>query len=186
MKKKGVRVMVGLVLVCLLIGMLGVYSASGCTKIGLTGRLNGQGGLRIDIQSGFWGELLFDYTAYTYEDTYKNTYLSFQPSVLYRFEESSDTSLYVGIGYLFSTNTYENWFSDLYRESGVRLLVGMEHFLNEKFSFDVRVTACFNTWNDTWDSWVDQGTYAAVYVDVGVSIYHIVRSPQDAERQPSS
>jgi len=176
--------MVGLVLVCLLIGILGVYSASGSTEIGLTYRLNDWGGVKIDTQSGFGGELLFNYSDYTYEDG-KDTYLSFQPSLLYRLKGSSDTSLYVGIGYLSFTNTYENWISALYRESGFRLLVGMEHFLSEKFSFDLRVTACFNTWNDTWGSWVDQGTYAAVYVDMGVSIY-IVRSPQDAEKQPSS
>ncbi len=185
MKRKGVRVMVGVVLVCLLIGILGVYSASGSTKIGLTYRLNDGGGVKIDTQYGFGGELLFDYADYIYEDS-KDTYLSFQPSLLYRFEGSSDTSLYVGIGYLSSTNTYENWFSGLYRESGIRLLVGMEHFLSEKFSFDLRVTACFNTWNDTWGSWEDQGTDTTIYVDMGVSIYHIVRSPQDAERQPSS
>jgi len=171
MKKKGVRVMVGLVLVCLLIGILGVYSASGSTKIGITYRLNDRGGVRIDTQSGFGGELLLYYSDYTYEDYYRRTDLDFQPSLLYRFKGSSDTSPYVGIGYLSSTDTHENWSTEVWRQSGFRLLVGLEHFFSEKFSFNVRVTACFNTWNDTWDSWVDQGTDAAVYVDLGVSIY---------------
>jgi len=169
MKKKGVRVMVGLVLVCLLTGILGVYSASGRTEIGLTYRLNDRGGVKIDTQSGFGGELLFSYSDYTYEDG-KSTYLSFQPSLLYRFKSSSDTSPYVGIGYLSSTNTY-SWASGLFRESGFRLLVGMEHFFSEKFSFDLRVTASFDTWNDIWDSWEEQGTDTAIYVDLGVSIY---------------
>jgi len=169
MKKKGIRVMVGLVLVCLLIGILGVYSASGRTEIGLTYRLNNRGGVKIDTQSGFGGELLLYYSDYTYDDS-KNTYLSFQPSLLYRFKGSSDTSPYAGIGYLSSTNTY-SWASGLFRESGFRLLVGLEHFFSEKFSVDLRATAYFNTWNDTWGSWVDQGTDAGIYVDLGVSIY---------------
>jgi len=184
MKKKGIRVMVGLVLVCLLIGILGVYSASGSTEIGLTYRLNDWGGVKIDTQSGFGGELLLNYSDYTYEDYYRSTYLSFQPSLLYRFKGSSDTSPYVGIGYFSSTNTYENWGTEVWRQSGFRLLVGLEHFFNEKFSVDLRVTACFDTWNDTWDSWEDYGTDAGIYVDLGVSIY--CRFPQDVERQPSS
>jgi len=171
MKKKRVRVMVGLVLVCLLIGMLGVYSASGCTKVGFTYRLNDWGGVKIDTQSGFGGELLFNYEDYIYEDYYRSTYLDFQSSLLYRFKGSSDTSLYVGIGYLSSTNTYENWGTEVWRQSGFRLLVGMEHFFNEKFSVDLRATAYFNAWNETWDSWEDQGTRNGIYVDLGVSIY---------------
>jgi len=170
MKRKGVRVMVGFILVCLLTGILGVYSASGRTEIGLTYRLNDRGGLKIDTQSGFGGELLLDYSDYAYEDGSKSTYLSFQPSVLYRFKCSSDTSPYVGIGYLFRTDTY-SWSSGLYRESGFHLLVGMEHFFSEKFSVDLRATACFNTWNDIWSSWEEQGTDTAIYVDLGVSIY---------------
>ena len=171
MKKKGIRVMVGLVLVCLLIGMLGVYSASGSTKIGLTYRLNDWGGVKIDTQSGFGGELLFSYGDYTYEDD-KDTYLDFQPSLLYRFKGSLDTSLYVGIGYLSSTNTY-SWASTLSRdsESGFRLLLGIEHFFSEKFSVDLRATAYFNTWNEIWYSWEEHGTYTGIYVDLGVSIY---------------
>ena len=169
MKKKGVRVMVGFILVCLLIGILGVYSASGSTEIGLTYRLNDWGGVKIDTQSGFGGELLLDYSDYTYEDG-KDTYLSFQPSLLYRFEGSSDTSPYVGIGYLSYTNTYENWFSGLSRESGFALLVGLEHFFSEKFSVDLRVTAYLNAWEET-GYWEDQGTRTIIYVDLGVSIY---------------
>ncbi len=171
MKKMGVRVMVWLVLVCLLTGMLGVYSASGGTKIGLTCRLNDWGGLKIDTQSGFGGELLFDYSNYTYEDV-RDAYLSFQPSVLYRFKGSSDTSPYVGIGYLSYTNTYEDWVSGIFRESGPRIFVGMERFFSEKFSFDLRATAVFNTWNDRWgSSSEEQGTYTAIWVDMGVFIY---------------
>jgi len=170
MKRKGERVMVGLVLVCLLTGMLGVYSASGRTKIGLTYRVNDWGGLKIETQSGFGGELLLNYADYTYEDS-KDTYLSFQPSVFYRFKGSSDTSPYVGIGYVSFTNTYENWTSALFKESGVALLVGLEHFFSEKLSVDLRATAYFNAWKDIWDSWEEQGTYTGVYVDLGVSIY---------------
>ena len=167
MKKKRVRAMVGLVLVCLLTGMLGVYSSAGCSGIGLTYRVNDWGGLKFETQSGFGGELLLNYRDYTYEDS-KDTYLSFQPSVLYRFKGSSDTSPYVGIGYFSFTNNWDNGFI---RESGFALLVGMEHFLSEKFSFDLRATACFNTWNDTWGSWEEQGTYTSIYIDMGVSIY---------------
>jgi len=170
MKKKGIRVMVGVVLVCLLIGILGVYSASGSTEIGLTYRLNDWGGVKIDTQSGFGGELLFNYSDHTYEDG-KSTYLSFQPSLLYRFKGSSDTSPYVGIGYLFSTNTYENWGTEVWQESGFRLLLGIEHFFSENFSFDLRASAYFTTWKDVWDSSEDQGTYTGIYVDMGVSIY---------------
>ena len=170
MKRKGVRVMVGFVLVFLLTGIPGVYSASGRTEIGLTYRLNDWGGLKIDTQSGFGGELLLDYSDYTYEDGSKSTYLSFQPSVLYRFKGSLDTSPYVGIGYYSYMDTYENWVG-IDRESGFRLLVGLEHFFSEKFSFDLRATACFDTWTATWDSWEEHGTYTTIYVDLGVSIY---------------
>ncbi len=170
MKKKGVRVMVGLVLVCLLTGMLGVYSASGRTEIGLTYRLNDWGGVKIDTQSGFGGELLLNYANYTSEDV-RDTDLGFQLSALYRFKGSSGTSKYVGIGYLSLTNTFENWISSSYRESGPRLFCGIERFFGEKFSVDLRATAAFNTWNETWDSVEERGTYTAIYVDVGVTIY---------------
>ncbi len=170
MKRKGVRVMIGLVLVCLLTGMLGVYSASGGTEMGLTYRLNDWGGVVFDTQSGFGGELLLNYASYTSEDV-RDTDLGFQPSVLYRFKGSSDTSLYVGIGYLSLTNTFENWISSSYRESGPRLLVGYRSLLNDNIALDLRVTAAFNTWNDIWDSVEEQGTYTAIYVDMGVTIY---------------
>ena len=174
MKKMGVRVMVGLLLVCLLTGILGVYSASGYTGIGLTYRLNGYGGVKIDTQSGFGGELILDYYRSTYESSGgygTSTSWTFQPSVLYRFKGSSDTSPYVGIGYVSFTNTYENWISALFRESGFALLVGLEHFFSEKFSVDLRATAYFNTWKDIWNSWEEQGAYTGIYVDMGVSIY---------------
>jgi len=170
MKKKRVGVMVGLVLVCLLTGMLGVYSASACSEIGLTYRLNDWGGVKFSTQSGFGGELLLYYQGYTHED-YIRTYLDFQPSLLYRFKGSSDTSPYVGIGYFSSTHTYENWGTEVWQRSGVRLLVGLEHFFSEKFSLDLRATAYFNTWKDTWDSWEEQGTRNGLYVDFGASIY---------------
>jgi len=171
MKRKRVRVMVGLVLVCLLIGMLGVYSASARSEIGLTYRVNDWGGVKFETQSGFGGELLLYYHGYTHEDYYRNTYMDFQPSLLYRFKCSSDTSPYVGIGYLSSTNTYENWGTETWQESGFRLLAGMEHFFSEKFSFDLRATAYFNTWKDIWNSSEERGTYTGIYVDMGVSIY---------------
>ena len=167
MKRKGVRVMVGLVLICLLTGMLGVYSASGRTKMGLTYRLNDWGGVKIDTESGFGGELLVNYIGFTFEDT-KDTELSLQPSILYRFKGSSDTSPYVGIGYLSFTDEWTNGF---FRESGFALLAGLERLLGEKLSVDLRATAYFNTWNDTWGSFEDQGTYTAIYVDMGVTIY---------------
>ena len=170
MKRKRVRVMVGLVLVCLLTGILGVYSASASTKIGLTYRPGDRGGVKIETQSGFGGELLLEYYGSTYEDSV-TTHLDLIPSVLYHFKGSSDTSLYVGIGYFSHTYTYENWTSSLDRESGPNLLVGIEHFFNEKFSFDLRATAYFGTWSDTWDSSEDHGTYTGLYVDMGVSIY---------------
>jgi len=169
MKRKGVRVMVGFVLVCLLTGILGVYSASGRTEIGLTYRLNDWGGVKIETQSGFGGELLLDYYGSTSEYS-TTTQLDFQPSVLYRFKGSLDTSPYVGIGYYSYMDTYENWVG-IDRESGFRLLVGLEHFFSEKFSFDLRATACFDTWKETWDSWEEHGTYTTIYVDLGVSIY---------------
>ena len=169
MKRKGVRVMVGLVLVCLLTGILGVYSASGRTEIGLTYRLNDWGGLKIDTQSGFGGELLLDYYGSTSEYS-TTTQLNFQPSVLYRFKGSSDTSPYVGIGYLSYTDTYENSISESHKESGFNLLVGLEHFFSEKFSVDLRVTAYLNAWEET-GYWEEQGTDTGIYVDLGVSIY---------------
>ena len=170
MKRKRVRVMVGLVLVCLLTVMLGVYSASARTEIGLTYRVNDWGGVKFETQSGFGGELLLHYQGYTHED-YRRTYLDFQPSLLYRFKGSSDTSPYVGIGYLSSTHTYENWGTETWQRSGFRLLVGLEHFFSEKFSVDLRATAYFNTWKDIWNSWEDQGTRNGLYVDFGASIY---------------
>ncbi len=170
MKRKGVRVMVGVVLIGLLTGLLGLYSASGSTKIGLTYRLNDWGGVKIDTESGFGGELLLNRTDYTYEDS-RDTYLSFQPAFLYLFEGSSDTSPYVGIGYFSSVDTYENWGTDVWQQSGFLVLVGMEHFFGEKLSVDLRATAAFNTWNETWDSVEERGTYTAIYVDMGVTIY---------------
>ncbi len=167
MKKMGVRVMVGLVLICLLTGMLGVYSASGRTKIGLTYRLNDWGGVKIDTESGFGVELLLNYQGYTYEDG-KDTHLSIQPSVLYRFKGSSDTSPYVGIGYFSFT---DDWTSGLVTESGFSIFVGMEYFFSEKFSVDLRAAGASNTWTDTWGSWEEQGGYTAIYVDMGVTIY---------------
>lgn len=167
MKRKGVRVMVGVVLIGLLTGLLGLYSASGSTKIGLTYRLNDWGGVKIDTESGFGGELLVNYIGSTSEDM-KDTELSLQPSLLYRFKGSSDTSSYVGIGYFSST---DDWTSGLFRESGLALLAGLERLFGEKLSVDLRATAYFNTWNDTWGSWEYQGTYTAVYVDIGVTIY---------------
>ncbi|GAI96746.1 unnamed protein product, partial [marine sediment metagenome] len=136
----------------------------------LTYRLNDWGGVKIDTESGFGGELLLNYADYTSEDI-RDTYLSFQPSVLYRFKGSSDTLLYVGIGYLSYTNTYENWTSAFYRESGPRVFVGIRSPLNDNIALDLRVTACSNKWTDAWGSWEEQGTYTAIYVDMGVSIY---------------
>ena len=167
MKKKGVRLMVGVVLACLLTGMLGVYSASGCTGMGLTYRLGDWGGVRYSAQSGFGAELLFNYGDYAYEDA-KDTYLSFQPAVLYRFQRSSGTSPYVGIGYLSYAN---NWTGGFMRESGLRILVGMEHFLNDKLSVDLRATAAFNTWDEMFGSVEAKGTYTSIYIDMGISVY---------------
>ncbi len=177
MKRKGVRVMVGLVLICLLTGMLGVYSASAWNTIGLTYRRpmdnwGGSGGVKIYTQSDFGGELLIDYENYTYEDYYRSTYVEFQSSVLYRFKGSSDTSPYVGIGYFSSTDTYENWGTELWKESGFALLIGMERFFGEKFSADLRATLYFNTWKDVWDDyWEDHGTRSGFYIDMGISMY---------------
>ncbi len=175
MKRKGVRVMIGLVLVCLLTGILGVYSASGRTEIGLTYRrpVNNWGGVKIYTQSGFGGELLLDYFDYAYEDS-RDTHLSFQSSVLYRFKGSSDTSPYVGIGYFFSKDTFEDWGieTEVWQQWGFALLVGMEHFFGEKLSIDLRATAYFSTWKDIfWDSPEDRGTRNGLYLDMGVSMY---------------
>jgi len=170
MKRKGVRVMVGLVLVCLLTGILGVYSASGRTEIGLTYRLNHWGGVKFNTQSGFGGELFLEYYGSTYEDS-TTTHLDLHPSLLYRFKGSSDTSPYVGIGYFSHKYTYENWYSLLERGSGFCLFAGMEYFLSEKFSVDLRATASFDTWKEIWDSSEEQGTDTGIYVDLGVSIY---------------
>jgi len=160
MKKMGVRVMVVILLVCLLTGILGVYSASGYTGIGLTYRLNGYGGVKIDTQSGFGGELILDYYRSTYESSGgygTSTSWTFQPSVLYRFKRFSDTSTYIGLGYA--------------PGPALRLLVGLEHFFGEKFSVDVRASAWFGTWTSTWDSWEEHGTYTGIYIDMGISIY---------------
>jgi len=162
--------MVGLVLVCLLTGMLGVYSASACTGMGLTYRPGDSGGVRYGTQSGFGGELLFSYSDHTYENS-KYTYLELQPSVLYRFKGSSDTSPYVGLGYVHYTDTYQSSSSGLYKLSGFCLLAGIEYFLNEKFSVDLRATAYFNSWKDTWGSYEENGARSGIYVDMGVSIY---------------
>ncbi len=172
MKRKGVRVMIALVLVCLLTGILGVYSVSASTEIGLTYRrlFDNWGGVKIYTPSGFGGELLLNYAHYNCEHM-KDTYLSFQPSVLYRFKGSSDTSPYVGIGYSSSTETYENWGTEVWQESGFSLLAGMERSFGENLSFDLRVTAYFNTWKDTRGSYEDNGTRSGIYVDMGVSIY---------------
>ncbi len=172
MKRKGVRVMVGLVLICLLTGMLGVYSASAWNRIGLTYRRpmdnwGGLGGVKIYGESGFGGELLLDYGRYTYEDG-SEVYLNFQSSVLYRLKGSSKTLPYVGIGYL---STTDDWDGVSFRESGFALLVGMEHFFTNNLSVDLRATAAFNTWSDTWGSWEDHGTYTTVYFDMGLSMY---------------
>ena len=170
MKRNKVRVMVGLVLVCLLTGILGVYSVSASTEIGLTYRLNDWGGVKIDTQSGFGGELLLSYSDHTYENS-KYTYLDLQPSVLYRFKGSSDTSPYVGLGYVYYTDTYQSYSNGLYELSGFCLLAGIEHFFSDKFSVDLRATAYFNSWKDTWGSYEDNGTRSGIYVDMGVSIY---------------
>ncbi len=175
MKRKGVRVMVGLVLACLLIGMLGVFSASGSTEIGLTYRrlVNNWGGVKFITPSGFGGELLVDYSSYTEDDYYTRTYVDFQPSLLYRFKGSSDTSPYVGIGYSSSTSTYiydDRW-TDVWEESGFSLLVGMERAFGENLSVDLRATAYFDTWKDTWDSSEDYGTSSGFYIDVGITLY---------------
>jgi len=161
--------MLGLFLVCLLTGILGVYSASASIEIGLTYRPGDWGGVKIDTQSGFGGELLFGYYGSTNE--YSTTaLLEFQPSVLYRFARSSDTSPYVGLGYVYYTETYENSISEIYKQSGFALLAGIEHFFNEKFSVDLRATVYLNAWEET-GYWEEQGTRTIIYVDMGVSIY---------------
>jgi len=174
MKGKRVRVVVGFILVCLLTGMLGVYSASASTQIGLTYRLNDWGGLKIETQSGFGGELLFEYDGETCEHM-AVTELYLQPSVLYHFKGSSDTSPYVGIGYYSDRYTYENWGSEVGTESGIVLLAGLERFFGN-VSCDLRASAYFTTWKEVWDSSEDQGTYAGIYVDLGVSVFAPTKS----------
>ncbi len=169
MKKKGVRVVVGLVLACLLTGMLGVCSSAGSSGMGLTYRLDSGGGLKIETQSGLGAELLLYYEGYTDEDS-RNTYLDLRPSVLYRFKGSSDTSLYVGVGYLFSPDIYNNATSAVYHESGFSLLLGVERSFGKKFSCDLRATAYLNTWENT-GSWEEQGTRNGLRIDLGISIY---------------
>jgi len=170
MKGKRVRLVVGFILVCLLIGMLGAYSASACCPgLGLTYRLNDWGGIKYQSQFGFGGELLFEYYGETYDHT-AVTKLYLQPSVLYHFKRSSDISPYVGVGYYSDRYTYENWGSELGTESGVVLLVGLERFFGN-FSCDLRASAHFTTWKNVWDSSEEQGTYAGIYVDMGVSVF---------------
>ncbi len=169
MKRKGARVMVGFVLVCLLIGMLGVYSASGWPQIGLTYRLDDWGGLKMWTQSGFGGELLVTYYRSTSE-TSTTTQLDYQPSVLYRFKGSSDTSTYVGLGYLYSRDTYANWITEIRRESGTALFVGLERRFGENFSVDLRTTAYVNNWEER-NSWEDHGTRVIWYTDAALSIF---------------
>ena len=173
MKRKGVRVMVGLVLVCLLIGMLGVYSASGYSQIGLTGRLDDWGGVKFWTQSGFGGELLLTYYRSTSEST-TTTQLDYQPSVLYRFKGSSDTSTYVGLGYLYSRDTYANWITETHRESGVALLIGVERSFGENFCVDLRATVYLNNWEER-NYWDDQGTRNIVYIDAAIDIFPWIR-----------
>ncbi len=175
MKRKRVRVTVGLVLVCFLTGILGVYSASASTEIGLTYRrlFDNWGGVKIYTPSGFGGELLVNYSRYTEDDYYTRTYVDFQSSLLYRFKGSSDTSPYAGIGYSSSTNTYtyDDWGTDVWEESGFSLLAGMERSFGENLSFDLRATLYFNTWKDIWDSWEDHGTRSGLYIDGGIFVH---------------
>ncbi len=170
MKRKGVRVMVGLVLVCLLTGILGVYSVSASTEIGLTYRLNDWGGLKIYAPCGFGGELLVDYSHYSEDDYYARTYVDFQSSLLYRFKGSSDTSPYLGIGYSSYTNTYiyDDWGDEIWQESGFSLLAGMERSFGKNLSFDLRATVYFNTWKDTWYYSDDHGTRSGLNISAGV------------------
>ena len=163
MKKKRVRVVAGVVLVCLLAGMLGVYSASGCAGLGLTYRLGNWGGLRFKTRTSFEAELLFRYAQWADRDS-KDTYLSFQPAVLYHFEGSSATSPYVGIGYFSYDNTWDTGFL---RESGPSIMGGIQYSLNENASIDLRVTAAFNSWSEKYSAMTAQGTYSSLRVDMG-------------------
>ena len=173
MKRKKILLLVGTVLVFALVGTLGTYSAWGSSKVGLTHRLNGWGGVKIKTASAFGGELLFNYS-WEYKmiqwDYRQTTTTGFAPAFTYHFGESSP---YVGLGYYWSTRKYQNLFTNTTKDSAVILLAGIEHFISENLSLDMRITGYLGQEHFTstlWE-WRSIRSWKSVVIDFGISIF---------------
>ena len=175
MERKRVLLVVGAVLVFILTGALGTYSAWGSPRWGLTYRWNNWGGLKIETKSGFGGEVLFSYFHTNEKDDKHEIGTGFQPSLTYYFRGSSNTSPYVGLGYFSFREEVKDLVTFTYEVSGPTLLLGIEHFLNKNFSCDFRITAYFQDWGGSYkadgESWKGaEGTHSEIDVDLGFSV----------------
>ena len=178
MKRKKTLLLVGAVLVSALVGTLGTYSAWGSPKVGLTYRLNGWRGVKIKTVSGFGGELLLNYSSSELTNIWggseSTTTTGFAPAFTYHFGESSP---YVGLGYYSSTEeTQATYWTTTWKESAVILLAGIEHFVSENFSLDIRITGSRGEENYTHmgeyehiSEWIR--SWQLVGVDFGISIF---------------
>ncbi|MBA7669980.1 hypothetical protein ES703_78121 [subsurface metagenome] len=176
MKRKKVVLIAGFVLVFILTGVLGTYSASGSLNWGPTLRMDGWGGLRIGANTGLGGEVLVNYSYMTETDDKYERVIGFQPSLTYHFGGSSNTSPYLGLGYISFTEKGKDLVTVTYQTSGPIVVLGVEHFFNQNLSCDLRFTLYSENWGYNYEangsSWKGaEGTYSAVVVTFGVSTF---------------
>jgi len=178
MERKKVLLIVGAVVVFILTGTLGTYSAWGSPKWGFTYRMDNWGGARIETKR-FGGEVLAYYSRMTEADDKHESAIGVNPSITYHFRGPGNTSLYAGFGYYFYESEVLDIVTFTQEVSGPTVMVGIEHFFNvfnEDFSCDIRITGQFVNWEDTYKgdgtSWKGpEGTATEVKIDLGVSVF---------------
>lgn len=177
MGREKVLLVVGALLVLILAGILGNYSAWGSPRWGFTYRVNNWGGISVKTDSRFAGELLLYYEHGTNEqENYQLTITGLYPSLTYHFGGPSATSPYVGLGYYSYTSDEKALIESITTSSGFTLLTGIEHFFNKNFSCDLRLTAYLKNWRIDHKangvSWPgSNGIATQILINLGLSIF---------------
>lgn len=152
--------LVVLFLTFLVMGAVGSCPAQGATRWALTHRVLSYttmfgGGLRVESDSGYGGQLHFWYKQ---EPDSKITII--EPVVTYHFKRFKKTMPFIGLGYYLKSDEYDK---TKRKESGITLLRGLEYFVNKHFSLDLRIVGRFL--NSDGKGKTQIGT------DLGVSIF---------------
>jgi len=114
------------------------------------------GGLRVESDSGYGGQLLFFYR----HEPDSDELTIIEPVLTYHFKQFEKTIPFTGLGYYLKSNKYDETKRE---ESRITLVGGLEYFVNKHFSLDLRIVGRFLS--------SDGKGKTQIGTDLGVSIF---------------